>query len=416
MAFKDEQLRGIAYLLAAQNADGGIAATRPGDPSGCWTSANALEVILGCRRLPLSRYSAALRLYNFLLDTQLPDGSWPLVVDRTVGSTMTTGNCLTALAIAQQLLLTDPVVSPRHVQSTDRAVKWLLATQNTDGGWGYEPATTPNASTVMATCYAVAGLSTANAHDAIRTFRTALDFVQAIRNPDGGWGITKGAPSNASNTARCLTTLAKHGRESARVVLAPGMKYLDRTRGNWLIDLEGYVSKGAAGQVVFHGNTISEVIRAYLFVAPMSPALARLVDWLLNGQHANGSWALADEQKHDPTIWTWSTAEAVEVLCMVDDMTGNALLKDYLKRPRRLSVFKMTTSILVAIVIVMSMGMLQWPHTLANTWDKLPTWIQVALATLTGTILSILANLLTPLAEKGIDKVQGRAHRIARDS
>jgi squalene-hopene/tetraprenyl-beta-curcumene cyclase len=133
---------GIHWLINLQNRDGGIPTfckgwtNLPFDRSGADLTAHALQAWRIWRNLVDPRLAARIskaetRAVRYLARVQASDGSWtplwfgnqhaPDEVNRTYG----TARVLIGL-------LTLGKSSP----STDRAIHWLLAAQNPDGGWG----------------------------------------------------------------------------------------------------------------------------------------------------------------------------------------------------------------------------------------------------------------------------------------
>lgn len=158
----DEAARaGVGWLLGIQNRDGGIPTfcrgwgKLPFDRSAPELTAHALRAWSAWRdRLPNQLASkvdgAATRAENYLRSSQSPGGSWtPLWFGNQhapdeANPTHGTARVLQALAAAPA------------TESTRRAVAWLLAAQNQDGGWGGAPGV---ASSIEETCQAVHALS-----------------------------------------------------------------------------------------------------------------------------------------------------------------------------------------------------------------------------------------------------------------
>lgn len=103
MPFRENIIDGIKFILSNQNSDGGIAAIRPGDVSGCWSTAEALEIFLKNPFFPRNQLYKAKDMLEFLLKSQKPNEGWPLVFGGKISSTMATGHALSALAMAEKV-------------------------------------------------------------------------------------------------------------------------------------------------------------------------------------------------------------------------------------------------------------------------------------------------------------------------
>jgi squalene-hopene/tetraprenyl-beta-curcumene cyclase len=162
----DAACAGVRWLLGIQNRDGGIPTFcrgwghLPFDRSAPELTAHALRSWSAWRdRLPppLARVvdHAAVRALAYLQASQAADGSWtPLwfgnqAAPGMANPTYGTSRVLAALSEARPILAGDTSQMPH------RAVRWLLAAQNHDGGWGGAKGV---ASSVEETCQAVHAL------------------------------------------------------------------------------------------------------------------------------------------------------------------------------------------------------------------------------------------------------------------
>jgi squalene-hopene/tetraprenyl-beta-curcumene cyclase len=190
--------RGVAWLLAMQNADGGWASFDRGcdravltfipfadhnamiDPSTVDITSRAVEALVHCGLD--GSHPAIARAVDFILALQEPDGSWY----GRWGANYLYG---TWLALGGLAAAGFPMDDPR----CRLAVDWLVAHQNEDGGWGeslrsyHDPAWKGRgASTAAQTAWALHGLVRAGAreHAAVRKgLRYLLDSQEA----DGIW-------------------------------------------------------------------------------------------------------------------------------------------------------------------------------------------------------------------------------------
>jgi len=70
MIYRTQIIRGLRLLKRTRNPDGGIAATKPGVVSGCWTTAEALEALLTAPYHDIDLRPFALGLIKYLQSTQ----------------------------------------------------------------------------------------------------------------------------------------------------------------------------------------------------------------------------------------------------------------------------------------------------------------------------------------------------------
>jgi len=192
--------RGIAWLLGLQNRDGGIPTfcrgwgALPFDRSADDLTAHALLAlnawlggrIAGSPPPDLARRAerAIRRGLRFLAATQRSNGSWtPLWFgnqDEPNDENPTYGTARVLIALAD--------LAGRHPEAAGpmlrRGVEWLLAAQNTDGGWGGAPSTP---SSIEETALAVDALCRVAAKGGDEWMNGRVDEGQshrsAIRNP-----------------------------------------------------------------------------------------------------------------------------------------------------------------------------------------------------------------------------------------
>ncbi len=190
--------RGVAWLLAMQNRDGGWAAFDRGcdreiltyipfadhnamiDPSTSDITARVVEILCG---LGLGAdHPAILAGLGFLRRSQEPDGSWY----GRWGCNYLYGTWLASQAMAAAGAAEDRV-------RLERAGAWLRSCQNSDGGWGelprsYDDSTTKGQgpSTAAQTAWALMGLAAAAAQTS-RVCRCGLRFLLDRQRADGTW-------------------------------------------------------------------------------------------------------------------------------------------------------------------------------------------------------------------------------------
>jgi energy-coupling factor transport system substrate-specific component len=216
-----------AYLVSAQNRDGGFGAAK-GTASTQLHSAWAAMGLAAAGRhdARVARYLAAgapgmrdvgdiertilalvaqrasprhahgTDLVARLLRARRANGTWDGLVNRTAFGVL-------ALRAAH--------TGDRQVRS---AVRWLGGQANRDGGFNFGGRGAPSGIDDTA---AVIQALVAAGHRNGPTVRKALRFLVAHQNPDGGFALQPGAGSNAQSTAWAVQALVAGGRDPARV-------------------------------------------------------------------------------------------------------------------------------------------------------------------------------------------------------
>ena len=123
------------------------------------------------------------------------------------------------------------VVSRPEIRDTlQSAVNLLVRTQNSEGGWRYEPKRASIADISVTTCQLSALRSVRNAGIAVpeETIRTAKEFILRLQNQDGGFRYTKiDGPSGYGRTAAAVHALQSIGSEIS-VPIERAFSYLER--------------------------------------------------------------------------------------------------------------------------------------------------------------------------------------------
>lgn len=189
--------------------------------------------------------------FAYLRSTQNPDGSWggtATSLNTVLQTTATTARTLPLLGVtdtslthalsflsaqtpntvndlAQQLEVL--AVSGTDVTTLVASVK---SAQRADGGWGIDLEKT-FLSEVVDTLSAVRALKAANALDSMTT-SALLGYLLDGQNPDGGWGITPGQPSQVFDTALALLALKDYPRDSDLAAPDPGHCLIQDGRGS----------------------------------------------------------------------------------------------------------------------------------------------------------------------------------------
>jgi len=247
LGLEEEYRALIEELMSMQNGDGGWPwLLEAGNPSGVSDTAKVLELLPGVGAEPSSRQIR--EAISYLLDHHNDDGGWSEspelegLIPRewtwvsTVHSGYQTADALNALFEAGY-----------SGDAVARAIDFLRATQNEDGGWYSKVrprpdpvtdiATTdhivhaflkngePRESTVMQRAEGMllekieemeAPVDVATALSCLRELgyrpenehvRRLVDYLMGAQGPDGGWNWFGDLPSNPSQTVDCLESL-----------------------------------------------------------------------------------------------------------------------------------------------------------------------------------------------------------------
>ncbi|HEY3947115.1 MAG TPA: prenyltransferase/squalene oxidase repeat-containing protein [Solirubrobacteraceae bacterium] len=218
----------LAYLLSAQNHDGGYGFAR-GQPSSALYSGWAALALVADRRNPAHVAHGGRSLLAYLKATVAHD---PGSLERTILVAGAAGVPATNFGGHNLLAALKRDIRPNgsvrgHVNLTTfailalraagvpppaRMVRWLVHQQDANGGFSF--AKRGDLADVDDTGAALEGLAGTSDH---RAQRRAVAFVRAAQSRDGGFPAQPGGSSNAQSTAWAVQGLTAAGVNPARV-------------------------------------------------------------------------------------------------------------------------------------------------------------------------------------------------------
>jgi nucleoside phosphorylase/prenyltransferase beta subunit len=320
-------VKALEAITRYQNDDGGIPAARPGQTSGAWTTGSCLESLLLCRFTPVEKYHNCRKMIEYLLNSQLEDGGWPLIASN-VSCTMSTGHVLSALILCKKLCEDNKRLRARVLKSIESGLNWLEKKRNSDGGWCVEPSGKSDATEtrIAATYYALRpywmlGSSFKN----LKIIQDAVHLIVPLQRDDGGWPYISGNSidntSNVSNTARAILIILRSGYLTPDAnTIRRAVSYIKRQRlqkSSWELNVEGFFAQDSHGQNVYHNNGPCDALEALLYARESGNDVKESIEWLIRTQKEDGIWELCSANPKDTSYyraWTWSTTEFIYVL------------------------------------------------------------------------------------------------------
>lgn len=262
--FDFEQIQGLKwlgddaadYLVEVREWTAPSIYTRAYEHSGYPVFQHEVMAMLCRRLLGIEGYSSAWR--DYVASRRRPDGTF----NSTPAADASAGHVMNTLWGLQALdALGEP--APRREQ----LVVWLQACQLRNGGFTYQPR--PELAGVDDVAYTWAAVKALEAQGARPARADACgDYIDSLRNADGGYGDRPGRGSNATATMYALDALRALGREPAaklrkpasRRALAPGLKVFTMQ-----IEAPGNGSPAEAVE-------LARALRIHLWAAKNAPA------------------------------------------------------------------------------------------------------------------------------------------------
>ncbi|MCW2991620.1 MAG: Prenyltransferase/squalene oxidase [Solirubrobacterales bacterium] len=217
--------RGIAYLEAARNPDGGWGGA-PGQASNGLHSAWALYAMAAAGRpadatdLLVARLGKG-KVVGDVLRTILAlrasggdprDAGGRDLVAEMLARQKPSGTLGGYTSFTSYLVLA--LTATGEQRGLKQAARWVISQQNRDGGFTVYQRGGP--SDADDTGYAVEALVAAGRRKT-RTVRRAAAYLERAQHGDGGYALTRGAPTNAQSTAFAVLGLAAAGVDPATV-------------------------------------------------------------------------------------------------------------------------------------------------------------------------------------------------------
>jgi len=133
----------------------------------------------------------------------------------------------------------DKRLARRLGKATEKALAYLSASQQADGSWRPlwfgNPFSTDHGNPVYGTARVLLGLAGADVHGAGEMADRAIHYLAASQNSDGGWGAVRGAGSTCEETVVAIEALAswimRGGKVSENTVKA-GLKWIAEHAGD----------------------------------------------------------------------------------------------------------------------------------------------------------------------------------------
>lgn len=270
---------GLAYLAAQQNEDGSFG-------RGHYSRNPAICGLCGMAFLAQGStpgrgpYGQRLdRLTRFLLDATQPSGFIEQAESASRGPMYDHGFATLFLSEVYGMSR-----APALREKLAQAVKLIVATQNQEGGWRYQPRR-EDADISVTVCQVMALRAAHNAglFVPVETLERALDYVRRCQNPDGGFSYFAGQPRDSAFPRSAAALVALH---SGGVYEGPevdrGLQYLLRFPPN---------AQNLGQAYYFYGHYYAIQVMWHAGGAVWNEWYPRMREILIASQQRNGSWA-----------------------------------------------------------------------------------------------------------------------------
>jgi squalene cyclase len=255
--------KGLRYLLGTQKADGGW-----GHSHRVANTALALMAFMVKGYMPEQPpHGAAMsKGIDFLLKSAREGGGY-------MGSSMYEHG-LATLALSEAWGM-----SSRSEQIRDtlkRAVDVILRSQNSQGGWRYQPR--PESADISVTVMQIVALASAKEAGILvpdQTIERALKFVRSLQNENGGFGYQSAHDPGFARTAAGVTSLLMCGERESQAV-QKGLQYLK--------------TNPATHQWFMYGHYYAVQAMYQAGESYYQQWYPKIRDTLLKSQKANGAW------------------------------------------------------------------------------------------------------------------------------
>lgn len=311
---------GIKYLQSITDIRGGVPNHSPGDPIGAWTTCEVFSTI--CHVAPSRDTEWMLRLADYVLQTQLEEGSWPIVNKPPGTVASTAAGVLASLNILE--LKQSSYFRDRAIAAVNNAIKWVHQCQNKDWGWGMVKSNGEiSRSRVYATLFALRTLSAYREYSVSdrdeELIKQGKLYLEARQNQDGGWGETSDSPSTIAITAGVLDTLFKLGVGCDSEQVTKGILFIANVSDDSpaMAVFEERIG-GGVNPVIIHHNTPFTLLKMLLALKICDRRISVLTDWFISTQKRDGSWKLrCFSTGATYRASTWVTIEAIYVLSRI---------------------------------------------------------------------------------------------------
>lgn len=410
--YRNEILNGINFLKSIQNADGGIPGIKETGVSACWTTAEALETVLLSPYISMEHHNFIFKMIEFLLNTQMNapnninhDGAWPEYVSTNIAQTLTTGHALSALKLAEGIIVDDKQLQNRIQTAIKKGFDYLDKIQNSDGGWGIEPEgsgeekeSRPFGTIFVLRGYIQNGYNSNNS----KVVRDACNYLKNLRDiKSGGFSKKPNEEPDICCTARVISVFIKSKTYNTNdPIIKTALKFIfnDKSlKSLFKIKHDPYVSENSSGMVVFHSNTPIDVIEALCLCRIQDRRMHKLLKWIVQTQEDKGGWYLGgtrDPQINEGVI-SWTTNEAIYALICADKAFSNEYYERYKKRLKFYKKVIFTLLFLLVILLFMP-SILSSDNALVTLWNTFTPKVKefIAITVLSGLVINLFSSTI----------------------